>query len=97
MISCRTVSARFCKATRSTPTTTTIEHRREAMHLTRRGRIIVERMDDLRLGPLDRLARLSHIRPFRLRALAEGDAEQELDLQKLAAVLRIEVRELVMP
>lgn len=67
------------------------------MHLSRRGQVIVEAMNDRRLGPLDRLARMAHIPPWRLRALAEGEPERELELAKLANVLGIEIRDLVQP
>jgi hypothetical protein len=66
-------------------------------HLSRRGALIVARMDELRLGPLPRLAVRARIRPRRLVAVCGGADWQAAELSNVARVLRLDVRELVQP
>jgi hypothetical protein len=67
------------------------------MELSRRGVLITNRMEELRLGPLVRLGRRARIRPLRLRALLTVNDPYELELARLAVVLRLEIAELVQP
>jgi hypothetical protein len=54
-------------------------------------------MDELRLGPVERLARRARVLPRRLAALMVGDDPRELELARLARALRLDIAELVQP